>query len=79
MEDEPFVMKISDEPLGYEGFCIDMLNEIARLGNFTYSFVPVTTEQQNNGWAGAVNDVANVRSVASRDASSILHAIPSLV
>eukprot|EP01052_Picozoa_sp_SAG31_P025637 SAG31_NODE_2258_length_6069_cov_21.781072_6_plen_121_part_00 len=78
MEDEPFVMKISDEPLAYEGFCVDMLNEMARLGNFTYSFVPVTAEQQDNGWAGAVNDVANVRSEPA-GASAMFHAIPSLV
>eukprot|EP01052_Picozoa_sp_SAG31_P018613 SAG31_NODE_1324_length_8789_cov_2.736249_7_plen_483_part_00 len=61
MEDPPFVTLTSaaGQPLAYEGFCIDMLVEIARLANFTYTFVPRTTAQLDNGWNGAVNDVAN--------------------
>ena len=61
MVDHPFVTLESAEgelPLRYSGFCVEMLDEIARLGNFTYEFVPRTPEQQGNGWAGAVNDVA---------------------
>ena len=61
MEDSPFVTRtsVAGRPLAYAGFCIDMLAEIAQLANFTYSFVPRATAQLDNGWNGAVNDVAD--------------------
>jgi hypothetical protein len=59
IEDHPFTTRTSANggPLAYSGFCPRMLDEISRLANFTYTWVPRTPAQVNNGWAGAVNDV----------------------
>ena len=60
MIDEPFVMPASKpgETLRYTGFCVDMLDQIAELGNFTYEWVDRTPANQKKGWDGAVYDVA---------------------
>jgi ABC-type amino acid transport substrate-binding protein len=60
MEDHPFTTKTSapgSPSLSYSGFCPRMLEEVASRANFTYTWVPRTAAQANNGWAGAVNDV----------------------
>ena len=60
MADPPFVSLESAEgaALAYSGYCIDMIAEVARLAGFTYQFVPRTAGELENGWGGAVNDVA---------------------
>jgi ABC-type amino acid transport substrate-binding protein len=60
MSDPPFVKLTSADgaPLEYEGYCIDMISEVARLAGFTYTFVPRTIGELGNGWGGASNDVA---------------------
>ena len=62
-QDEPFTFKPTNEsdPSTYTGFCIDILNELAKNLNFTYSIYVVEDGEygrNNNGtWTGMVGDV----------------------
>ena len=54
--EEPFVMKRGDH---YEGFCIDLLNEMAALLKFNYSIIEVQDgtygiEDESGRWNGII-------------------------
>lgn len=34
-------MRVEDDPLGYDGFCIDLLKEMAKTLNFTFEIIEV--------------------------------------
>ena len=64
MQEDPYVMlKKADYDLAgndrYEGFCVDLIKEIAERLNFQYSFEIVTTygSYERNGWTGIVREL----------------------
>ncbi len=92
-QDDPFVMlKQSESPLlgndRYEGYCIDMLDEIARIRKFNYTIMEVKDgaygSMENNQWNGMVGELVRgvrrwmnnygkyIRNIGSRSRSSII-------
>lgn len=47
----PFIMKDSKSPKGYKGYCIDMIDELAKILKFDYTLTEVT-----NGEFGRMNE-----------------------
>ena len=63
-QDAPFVMKVKNEDgsLSYEGYCIDLLNELARNLKFTYEIYTVPDGKyggltENGSWNGMVGEI----------------------
>lgn len=53
----------SSSPSGYRGFCIDLLDEIARAKGFNYTIYRVNTygkyDKQNGTWNGVMAELIN--------------------
>ncbi|CAH3015262.1 unnamed protein product, partial [Porites evermanni] len=67
-EDEPFVMlkRQEDGLVAYEGYCIDLLNELAKTLHFTYNIKPPPdgffgVETINGSWNGMIGELLNKR------------------
>lgn len=65
-QDAPFVMKKkqNDGTISYEGYCVDLLNEIARNLKFTFDIYTSPdgmygTETENGTWNGMIGELVN--------------------
>ncbi|XP_022787722.1 glutamate receptor 4-like isoform X2 [Stylophora pistillata] len=66
--DSPFIMRVKNENGGFsfEGYCIDLLNELARNLKFTYELYlspdgKYGTENEDGTWNGMMNEIVNER------------------
>jgi len=74
VQDEPYLMsKVEDADSGneYEGYILDMLEQLAEKAGFTYVIRPVLdnkygTRMENGRWNGMIGEV--VDSVSNRNA-----------
>ena len=69
-QDAPFVMKKKQEDgsFSYEGYCIDLLKELARNLKFTYEVYPSPdgaygAKTENGTWNGMMAEIVNEVSV----------------
>ena len=65
-QDPPFIMKkkIKDGGISYKGYCIDLLNELARMLKFTYEIYPSPDGKygavtENGTWNGMVGELVS--------------------
>ena len=65
-QDEPFVMteKQKDGTNSYNGYCIDLLNELAKMLHFTFEIYPTPdglygSETENGTWNGMIGELVN--------------------
>ena len=63
-QDAPFVTKNknADGSFHYEGFCVDLMNELARILKFTYEIYPSPdglygSETENGTWNGVIGEI----------------------
>ena len=63
-QDAPFVMKSknTDGSFRYEGFCIDLIDELARILKFKYEIYPSPdglygSETENGTWNGVIGEI----------------------
>ncbi|XP_044180944.1 glutamate receptor 2-like [Acropora millepora] len=66
--DTPFVMRKQEEDgkISYEGFCIDLLEQLAKMLHFTYEIYPSPDGQyggvtENGSWNGMMGELVNKR------------------
>lgn len=58
----PFVMKDKDSPRGYQGYCIDLLDEMAKVQNFDYILYEMKAKSfgamnSDGKWFGVVGEL----------------------
>ena len=65
-KDDPFLMmkKKNDATVTYEGYCIDLLKELAKKLHFTYDIYPSPdglygAETENGTWNGMIKELIN--------------------
>ncbi|XP_073251451.1 glutamate receptor 2-like [Porites lutea] len=67
VENEPFVMKKQDgDSVWYEGYCIDLFKELAKILKFTYEFYPTPdgyygAKTENGTWNGLIGELIKKR------------------
>lgn len=77
MQDEPYVIADKHAPKNYSGYCVDLLNEIARVLNFDYEIYEVDDGKfgqlgPNGEWDGIIKELVDQRADIALAAMSIM-------
>lgn len=77
LQQAPFVMKDPKSPKGFKGYCIDLIDEIAKLVNFEYDIQEVEDKivgkmDENGEWSGLIRQLIDKKADIALGAMSVM-------
>lgn len=77
LQQPPFVIKDPESPKGFKGYCIDLIDEIAKLVNFEYVIQEVEDKKigkmdENGEWNGLIRKLIDKKADIALGAMSVM-------